>query len=92
MIKVIQEFSESDGHGSLSALAIMSHGNMLGDIIGYEGRAVSVQQVIDSFSSAQLQSVPKVQYNGYVSFDLRRSVQKTLIFCFFFCYSLGYMT
>ena len=61
MIKEISKFSQSDGHGSLVVLAIMSHGNERGDIHGLEETTCSVQQVIESLCQGQSESVVKVK-------------------------------
>ena len=62
MLTTISEFSKSDGHGSLVALAIMSHGNELGDIAGVHGATCSVQEVIDALCQPHLESVTKVRF------------------------------
>ena len=62
MLDEISEFSKLDGHSSLVALAIMSHGNTLGDIAGVHGATCSVQEVIDSFCQPHLESVIKVRF------------------------------
>ena len=62
MLREISEFSKSDGHGSLVALAIMSHGNTLGDIAGVHGATCSVQKVIDSLCQPHLDPVIKVEF------------------------------
>ena len=62
MLREIAEFSNSDGHGSLVALAIMSHGNELGDIAGVHGATCSVQKVIDSLCQPHLELVTKVRF------------------------------
>ena len=49
MIAAISNFSKSSGHSSLVALAIMSHGDELGNICGNDKMATcSVQQVVDA--------------------------------------------
>ena len=62
MLREIAEFSKSDGHGSLVALAIMSHGNELGDIAGVQDTTCGVQEVIDSLCQPHLESVTKVRF------------------------------
>ena len=67
----IKLFSNSDGHGSLSALVILSHGDGEGAIGGndvrrengilYVGSRCSVQEVVDTFCEpVSLKSVTKV--------------------------------
>ena len=62
MLRKISEFSNSDGHGSLVALVIMSHGNKRGDIAGVHGATCSVQEVIDSLCQPHLDPVTKVRF------------------------------
>ena len=69
MLDEISEFSKLDGHGSLVALAIMSHGNTLGDIVGYlQETTCTVEQVVESFCQPHLESACKVNVtaNWYV--------------------------
>ena len=69
MLEEISEFSQSDGHGSLVALAIMSHGNTLGDIVGYlQETTCTVQQAVETFCLPHLESACKVNVtaNWYV--------------------------
>ena len=58
----IKDFAKSPRHGSLTAIAIMSHGNELGAIRGDDGVSTcSVQQIIDALCQPELESVVKVQ-------------------------------
>ena len=67
MLRAISAFSKSSGHSSLAALAIMSHGDTLGNICGHDGTSVcSVQEVIDALCQPELQSTIKVQYQSYL--------------------------
>ena len=70
MLEEILEFSMLDGHGSLVALAIMSHGNTLGDIVGYlQETTCSVEQVTESLCQLLPESTIKVKCNCQ-DFDL----------------------
>ena len=60
MLEEILEFSKLDGHGSLVALAIMSHGNELGDIAGLQETTCTVEQVTESFCQPLPESSIKV--------------------------------
>ena len=62
MLEKISEFSTLDGHGSLVALVIMSHGNKRGDIAGVHGATCSVQEVIDSLCQPHLDPVTNVRF------------------------------
>ena len=73
MLTEISEFSTSDGQGSLVALAVMSHGNELGDITGSSQETnCSVQQVIDSLCQPNLESAIKVIYLMFKSYLMFR--------------------
>ena len=63
MLEKISEFSKLDGHGSLVALAIMSHGNTLGDIVGLQETTCTVQQVTESLCQPLPESTIKVKCN-----------------------------
>ena len=71
MLQEIKRFANSDGHDSLSALVILSHGDNEGAIGGndvrrengilYVGSRCSVQEVVDMFCDpVSLKSVTKV--------------------------------
>ena len=76
MLEKISEFSMLDGHGSLAALAIMSHGYKVekkykegehralhGDIAGYlHETSCSVEQVTESFCQPLPESTIKVKF------------------------------
>ena len=67
MLDEISEFSKLDGHGSLVALAIMSHGfkkhhALHGDIAGYlHETSCSVEQVTESLCQPLPESTIKVK-------------------------------
>jgi len=61
MIRTIKVFSESSNHGSIVALAIMSHGDTnSGGIYGNDGSVFTVQEVVDALCSSNLKHIPKV--------------------------------
>ena len=63
MLSAISEFAKSSVYSSMTALAIMSHGDELGNICGNDGLTTcSVQQVVDAFCQPQLKSTTKVCY------------------------------
>ena len=65
MLEEISEFSKLDEHGSLVALAIMSHGNTFGDIVGYRQETIcTVEQVTESFCQPLPESTIKVKFNN----------------------------
>jgi len=60
MLSSISEFSRSEGHGSMAALTIISHGDQ-GKIIGGDNKSLcSVQEVVDSFNMGNVQNIKKV--------------------------------
>ena len=68
MLEKISEFSKLDGHGSLVALAIMSHGNTLGDIVGYQqATTCTVEQVTKSLCQPLPESTIKVNVTAKLS-------------------------
>jgi len=60
MLSSISEFSRSEGHDSMAALAIFSHGKD-GLIYGHDGNSnCSVQEVVNHFNSGITACIPKV--------------------------------
>jgi len=60
MLSSISEFSRSEGHGSMAALAIFSHGKD-GLIYGHDGKSnCSVQEIVNHFNSGTTAYIPKV--------------------------------
>jgi len=60
MLSSISEFSRSEGHGSMAALAIFSHGKD-GLICDHDGKkSCSAQEVVDSFNTGNVKSLKKV--------------------------------
>jgi len=60
MLRSISEFSRSEGHGSMAALTILSHGYQR-NIMGADNQSLcSVQEVVDSFNTGNAQNIPKV--------------------------------
>ena len=61
MLNAIKEFTQSPGHGSLTVLVIMSHGDELGNILGGDRKATcTVQQMVDAFCDPQIKHSTKV--------------------------------
>ena len=61
LCSTISEFSTSPGHGCLTALAIMSHGDGDGNILDIKsGSTCSVQQIVDALCHPDLQSMTKL--------------------------------
>jgi len=60
MLSSISEFSRSEGHGSMAALTILSHGYQR-NIMGADIQSLcSVQEVVDSFNTGIVKSIKKV--------------------------------
>jgi len=60
MLSSISEFSKSEEHGSMAALAIFSHGKD-GLIYGHgENSNCSIQEVVNNFNAGTTACIPKV--------------------------------
>ena len=60
MLASVSKFASSANHGSMIALAILSHG-LSGDICGNDGMsAVKVQKLVDAICLPSLSCMPKV--------------------------------
>jgi len=60
MLSFIADFSKSEGHGAIAALAIFSHGKD-GMIYGHDGKSnCPVQEVVNHFNSGHVGNIPKV--------------------------------
>jgi len=58
--KYLHCLSRSEGHGSMAALTILSHGYQR-NIMGADNQSLcSVQEVVDSFNTGSVQNVIKV--------------------------------
>jgi len=63
MLSSISQFSISEGHESLAALVVFSHGKD-GMIYGHDGVSkFSTQEVVNTFHSGQVTAIPKVIIN-----------------------------
>jgi len=75
MLSSISEFSRSEGHGSTAALTILSHGYQR-NIMGADNQSLcSIQEVVDSFNTGNVQNIKKVNplsfyFNSQVKFCL----------------------
>ncbi|KAF6040505.1 hypothetical protein EB796_001182 [Bugula neritina] len=73
MIRTIKVFSESLNHGSIVALAIMSHGDTnSGGIYGNDGSVFTVQEVVDALCSSNLKHIPKMLWLSFCRGKLGR--------------------
>jgi len=69
MLSSISQFSKSEGHESLAALVVFSHGKG-GMIYGHDGVSkCSTQEVVNTFHSGQVTAIPMVIIN-HLNFSL----------------------
>ena len=60
VIRAVKAFGQALGHGPTAAVAIMSHGDTDGNIVGDDGELVSVQSLVDALNSQELKNTTKV--------------------------------
>lgn len=61
MVAAVDKFSNSSSSKSIAALAVLSHGNLQGDICGNDlTSSVTVQRLVDGLCHSSLDNVPKV--------------------------------
>ena len=68
IIREVETFSQSAGHGQMVALVIQAHGDKRGNIAGVDNTPCSVQKIVDMLCSPQLRNVSKVKTNGFYQF------------------------
>jgi len=75
MINRVKAFGELPTHGTIVALAIMSHGDSDGNICGNDGNVCSVQNLFDALTTSLTEETVKVTYIVVQTFTHKNSWQ-----------------